>query len=270
MPVAVLHDPKPTRHSIERKSLDNKQLQQSKRLLVVDDEADLANLIAYNLRRAGYEVDVVHSGPAALTAITDHLPDLVVLDVMLPGLSGLEIARMVRTNPRTSWIPVLMLTARTADTDAIAGLAVGADDYVAKPFSMKVLVARIEALLRRAGRAGPTPTSADLLRIGTVEMDLSSHEARVGTEPLSLTLTEFRLLAALIRARGKILSRYDLMSSAMGPGVMVTTRTIDVHIASIRKKIGSQGGMIRTVRGVGYRMVEDGSDAADDDGTAGG
>ena len=224
-----------------------------KRIVIVEDESDLADLIAYNLTRAGYETIVANDGRTGLAKIRESAPDLVVLDVMLPQLSGLDVAREVRTTPRTASTPIIMLTARAAEADQIAGLGVGADDYVTKPFSVKVLLARIEALLRRASGSA---TEADLVTLGPVTADLSVHQVTVGGEAIKTTLTEFRLLVALMRAGGKTLSRYDLMSRVMGPGVMVTTRTIDVHVASIRKKLGSASHMIRTIRGVGYRMTD--------------
>lgn len=236
----------------------------AKRILIVEDEADLADLLAYNLRRAGHETEVARDGRSGLAKVRELQPDLVVLDVMLPQMSGLDVAREVRTDPRIALTPIIMLTARTGESDQIGGLAAGADDYIAKPFSVKVLLARIEALLRRtkAGAGGAEGAGGmGALSMGAVEVDLSTHEVRVGGELVKLTLTEFRLLVALMRAGGKTLSRYDLMERAMGPGVMVTTRTIDVHIASLRKKLGAAaegaGGMIRTVRGVGYRMTEE-------------
>jgi len=228
----------------------------SKRILVVEDEPDLADLLAYNLHRAGYDAHVVHDGAAALASVRETPPDLVVLDVMLPKLSGLEVAREIRTGPRTAQVPILMLTAKAGEIDEIAGLTAGSDDYVTKPFSVKVLLARIEALLRRRG--GGATGEAEIVVLGPVTADLATHTVTVDGEQMRLTLTEFRLLVSLIRAKGKALSRYELMSRAMGPGVMVTTRTIDVHVAAIRKKLGRFNAMIRTVRGVGYRMTDPG------------
>ncbi len=226
-----------------------------KHIVVVEDEADLADLLAYNLQRAGYEVTVARDGRDGLAKIRETTPDLIVLDVMLPQLSGHEVAREVRTNPRLASTPIIMLTARASEADQLAGLGVGADDYVTKPFSIKILLARIEALLRRAG--APPAGESEVISLGPVEADLATHQITVAGEPVKTTLTEFRLLVALMRARGKTLSRYDLMSRVMGPGVMVTTRTIDVHVAAIRKKLGACGAMIRTVRGVGYRMTDE-------------
>lgn len=236
----------------------------AKRILVVEDEADLAELLAYNLRRAGYETEVCREGAAGLRRAIELIPDLLILDLMLPNISGLQIARQIRTNPKTTRTPILMLTAKAEEADQVAGLQVGADDYVTKPFSMKVLLARVEAMLRRSRTAGPD--TADAISAGNVRADLATHEVTVKGDAIKLTLTEFRLLVALIRGKGKVLSRADLMYTAMGPDVLVTTRTIDVHVAAIRKKLGICGGMIRTIRGVGYLFDEAGEGAEIDSG----
>lgn len=229
----------------------------AKRIIVVEDEADIAELLAYNLRRAGYDVEVARDGQSGARRIIEAVPDLVILDVMLPVLSGLQVARQLRTNPKTASVPVLMLTAKAEEIDQISGLQSGADDYVTKPFSVKVLMARVEAMLRRS--KAPVAGQQDTLEYNGIKIDLSTHEVEVLGESIKLTLTEFRLLVALMRSKGKVLSRADLMYTAMGPDVLVTTRTIDVHVASIRKKLGELGGMIRTVRGVGYLLDEQGA-----------
>lgn len=228
-----------------------------KRILIVEDEADLAELLGYNLRRAGYETEVARDGQTAVRRVTEGVPDLVVLDVMLPQLSGLQVAKQIRTNPKTASIPIVMLTAKAEEVDQVAGLQGGADDYVTKPFSIKILLARIEAMLRRTRPGSVTEAPADVIEVGAVRVDLSTHTATARGEQMKLTLTEMRLLVALMRARGKVLNRADLMYSAMGPDVLVTTRTIDVHVASIRKKLGDLQGMIRTVRGVGYLLSDE-------------
>ncbi len=227
-----------------------------KQVLVVEDEADLADLMAYNLRRAGYEVEVARDGATGLRQAIETPPELVILDVMLPKLTGLQVARELRTNPKTASIPIMMVTAKAEDLDQIAGLQVGADDYVTKPFSMNVLLARVDALLRRSKGSGGSAGEGDVVEVRNVQADLATHEVRVGGEPIKLTLTEFRLLVAMIRGKGKVLSREDLMYTAMGPDIVVTSRTIDVHMASIRRKLGASGVMIRTIRGVGYLLDE--------------
>jgi len=227
----------------------------NRRVLIIDDEIDLAELLAYNLGAAGYETRVAHDGRAAITAAHEFQPHAIVLDVMMPELDGLEVSRRLRTDVSTRDIPILMLTARAEEADEVRGLEAGADDFVAKPFSMKVLEARVEALLRRAGerRAAADPHT---LSCGPITIDTRSHEAAVEGAPLQLTVTEFRLLAALVDASGHVLSRPALINRAMGKGVTVTERTIDVHITSIRKKLGPHASRIRTVRGVGYRITE--------------
>ncbi len=223
-----------------------------KHILVVDDEKDLCDLISYNLKRAGYEVAAVHTGRDALDYVSEKSPDLVVLDVMLPELSGTEVASRIRSNPSTAALPIVMVTAKGAEVDQLVGLTVGADDYIAKPFSTKILLARIEAVLRRAGG---TQQAGKAMAMGAIEVHTDTHEVLVDGEPVKLTLTEFRLLSALIAAGGKVLSRSVLMARAMGPGITVTERTIDVHITSVRRKLGKHAGVVKTIRGVGYRAT---------------
>ncbi len=222
-------------------------------ILVVEDERDLSELLLYNLNRAGYAVTVASTGRQGLEAVSARIPDLILLDIMLPELSGTEVAGRVRANPATSHVPIIMLTAKGSEVDQVVGLAVGADDYVTKPFSMKVLLARVEAVLRRTNRGGATEPR--LLTMAGVQLNLETHEATVDGEPIKLTLTEFRLLSALLQANGRVLSRSSLMGRAMGPGVTVTERTIDVHVTAIRKKLDQHAGIIKTVRGVGYRAT---------------
>lgn len=241
-------------HATSPKSSVSNSLRAKRRVLIVEDERDLAQMLSYNLEQAGFDAQVVHDGRSALEVIGRDPPDLIVLDWMIPHLAGTEVATRVRTAPATSGIPIIMLTARTDELDQVVGLTVGADDYVTKPFSMKVLVARIEALLRRSAEAPPSP---DGLRLGAILIDPATHQVSVENRPVHLTLTEFRLLTALVQAGGRILSRGQLMSRAMGPGVTVTERTIDVHITSIRKKLGVHGDLVHTVRGVGYRASTD-------------
>ena len=221
-------------------------------ILVVDDEPDLTELLTYNLRRAGYDVLVASNGVDALRLVEDHRPALVLLDVMMPELDGKEVARRLRRSPLGKDLPIVMLTARGEEADELTGLQLGADDYVTKPFSMQVLLARIEAVLRRAQNANPA--DAEVLGYGPVQIDTGTHEASVDGRVLELTVTEFKLLSALIAAEGKVLSRPALISRAMGPGVTVTERTIDVHVTAIRKKLEKYAGLIKTVRGVGYRV----------------
>ncbi|HLO40173.1 MAG TPA: response regulator transcription factor [Phycisphaerales bacterium] len=234
-------------------------MNQYKHVLIVDDERDLVDLLTINLQKAGYQTSTALNGRQALAALEAAHPDLILLDLMLPEISGIEVARRVRTDPATAHIPIVMLTAKGTEGDQLAGLTMGADDYIAKPFSMRVLLARVEAVLRRTAKPDSAPRTFSL---GTIILNTDTHQATVDGAAVKLTLTEFRLLCALIQASGRILSRSALMQRAMGPGVTVTERTIDVHVTSIRKKLGPHAGKIKTVRGVGYRMVD--SDDADD------
>jgi DNA-binding response OmpR family regulator len=238
--------------TIQSKSLSDKQLRTGRLILVVEDERDLAEVLQFQLERAGHNVSIAETGAAALRKIDQKLPDLILLDLMLPELSGIEVATRLRTNPKTASIPIIMLTAKTDEVDQVVGLTVGADDYITKPFSVKVVLARIDAVLRRAAAATATGST---LRLGPITISQDSHEVTVDDEPVRLTLTEFRILAALAAAQNRVLSRHVLMSKAMGPGVTVTERTIDVHVTAIRRKLGEHGGLIRTVRGVGYRAT---------------
>jgi DNA-binding response OmpR family regulator len=224
-----------------------------KKVLIVDDERDLVELIGMNLQRNGYEVVSAHDGATGLDMARKQKPDMLVLDVMMPGLSGRDVTMALKSDPDTASIPILMLTAKTEETDIIVGLSMGADDYVTKPFSMKVLMARVGAVLRRKASNEPAQT---MLTAGPVVIDQSKHEVTVQGRPINLTPTEFKLLTAIFSSRGRVLSRDQLMDRAMGTDVFVTDRAIDVHITSVRKKLGDFAWMIHTVRGVGYRLLE--------------
>jgi len=230
-----------------------------KKILVVDDERDLADLVAMNLTRNGYEAVTAYDGATGLELARKQKPDMVVLDVMMPGLSGRDVTMALKQNPDTANIPILMLTAKTEETDIIVGLSMGADDYVTKPFSMKVLIARIAAVLRRKASAEPPQSTVSS---GPIMIDQSKHEVTVQGKPINLTPTEFKLLSAILTAKGRVLSRDQLMDRAMGADVFVTDRAIDVHITAVRKKLGEYSWMIHTVRGVGYRLLEKKEDEA--------
>jgi DNA-binding response OmpR family regulator len=229
-----------------------------KKVLVVDDEKDIVDLVAYNLGRNGFEPLTASSGDLALEIAARETPDLIILDLMLPGLDGTEVARRLKSDAKTASIPLIMLTAKGEETDVVVGLTLGADDYVTKPFSMKVLLARVGTVLRRAeaGVAAGAGTEGGVLRAGPLTIDTFKHEVLVDKEPIKLTLTEFKLLSALLMARGRVLTRDQLMDKAMGTDVFVTDRAIDVHITAIRKKLGTASWLVHTVRGVGYRMRE--------------
>jgi two-component system phosphate regulon response regulator PhoB len=220
-----------------------------KSILVVEDESDIAHAVRYHLEKEGYDCRLAQDGETALAEFHRSTPDLVVLDRMLPRMSGDEVLRKIRNESRGSDVPVIMLTAKVEETDELVGFALGADDYVRKPFSMKLLAARISASLRR-GRSGGRPK--DVLSSGPVALDRARHEVMVDGRLTELTATEFRILAALMSAEGRVLSRGQLIDSALGQHVAVTDRTMDVHVAALRKKLESAAACIRTVRGVGY------------------
>jgi DNA-binding response OmpR family regulator len=226
-----------------------------KTVLVVDDEKDIVDLVTYNLRRNGYEVLAAFDGREAVEIAQRETPDLILLDLMLPGMDGTEVARRLKADSRTATIPLIMLTAKGEETDVVVGLTLGADDYVTKPFSMKILLARLNTVLRRSEQVASAGESA-MLKAGPLTIDAAKHEVLVDGEPVKLTLTEFKLLAALVGARGRVLTRDQLMDKAMGTDVFVTDRAIDVHVTAIRKKLGTANWLIHTVRGVGYRLQE--------------
>lgn len=228
-------------------------MHESRHILVVEDELDLAELLRYNINVSGHNAEVVHTGQAALEAVAARKPDLIILDVMLPEIDGIEVAKRIKATAETADVPIIFLTAKSSDEDQIRGLDAGGDDYVTKPFSVKVLLARVVAALRRSTKGS---AESEILELGSVRLDTDRHEAMVNGSSVRLTLTEFRLLATLMAGPGRVLSRRGLISNAIGPGITVTERTIDVHIAAIRKKLGGHGSMIQTVRGVGYRIVD--------------
>ena len=222
------------------------------RILVIEDERALTELLAHNLKREGYEPLVAHDGEEGLRKAQTLLPDLVLLDLMLPGLSGLDICRELRAGERTRHMPIIMLTARAEETDQVVGFSVGADDYVTKPFNFKVLLQRIKAVQRRA-EGGTEPV--DVVEHLNVRIDRVRHRAFVEGRELDLTPTEFRLLECLLRQPGRAFTRNQLMDAAIGEGAIVLERTIDVHVKTLRKKLGV-ADLIETVRGIGYRFRE--------------
>ncbi len=223
-----------------------------KHITIVEDERDMAELIAMRLTREHYSVDIIHDGLEALEAIQSDCPDLVLLDLMLPGMSGMDVTKELRENSRTANVPIIMLTARGEESDVIVGLHVGADDYITKPFSMSVLMARIEAVLRRVEHVGVT--NDKVFTVGPITIDNERYTVEVDGKPISLTLTEFRLLTSIITADGRVLTRSQLIDKVLGRDTIVTDRTIDVHATALRRKLGNARKYIQTVRGVGYRL----------------
>ncbi len=226
------------------------------KVLAVDDEKDIVELVRYHLEKEGFQCLVGADGPTALRLAREHRPDLLILDLMLPGLDGLEVCRQLRRDPATARLPIIMLTARAEEVDRVVGLEVGADDYVVKPFSPRELVARVRAVLRRVQEpAGPA-----VRRIGDLEVDEGRHQAAVRGGSLELTAKEFGLLSALIRANGRVLSRERLLEQVWGyaDASEIESRTVDVHIRRLREKLGSEARRIVTVKGVGYRFDTEG------------
>jgi two-component system phosphate regulon response regulator PhoB len=224
-------------------------------VLVVGDEKDLLELISYNLGKEGYRVECATSGEEALRLAVAKLPDLVILDLMLPSVDGLEVCKAFKADPKTRPIPIIMLTAKTEESDIVTGLELGADDYVTKPFSPRVLLARVKTVLRRKSTGIPAHT--ETLRIGELIIDPGRHEILARGQPVPLTLTEFRVLHLLARRPGWVFTRQRIVDGAGGEGAIVTERSVDVHIVSLRKKLGACGHCIETVRGVGYRLKDE-------------
>lgn len=218
-------------------------------VLIIEDEADLVDVLSYHLEREGYQCRRATDGERGLQEAYRQPPDIIVLDRMLPSLSGEEVALRLKRDSRTASIPIVMLTAKAEDEDELVGFALGADDYVRKPFSVKLVLARIAAVLRRRQADA---TKREVVTAGPVVLDHGRHEVVVDGHVLDLTATEFRILATLMTARGRVLSREQLIDSAIGQGAAVTNRAMDVHIAALRKKLGTAANCIHTIRGVGY------------------
>ena len=222
-------------------------------ILIIEDERALVEVLTYNFRKEGFDVHSATDGQDGLRRAQTTLPDLIVLDLMLPVIEGLEVCRVLKSGVRTRDIPLLMLTARSEEVDEIVGFQMGADDYVTKPFKIKPLIQRIKALLRRKKTA---TSEADVVAAGGIEIDRSQHRAIADGQELNLTPTEFRLLWALVRQPGRAFSRHELMETALGDDALVLERTIDVHVKSLRQKLADRADQIETVRGVGYRFRE--------------
>ena len=221
-------------------------------VLIIEDEADILELVRYNLERDGFRVAGASSGEDGFQAALEKRPCLIILDVMLPGIQGLEVCRLLRGRSETRRIPIIMLTARDSETDVVLGLELGADDYVTKPFSVRELCARVRAVLRRARTEAPRFTEY-LIRLGPLEIDRQRHEVRLEGEKIDLTLAQFRLLSVLSSNPGRVLTRDQLLDHITGGTSFIIDRNVDVHVRSIRKALGTLGNLIVTVRGVGYK-----------------
>lgn len=226
------------------------------RILVIEDDRSLTGILEYNFSSAGYDVYCAHDGQDGFNQAIAHQPDLILLDLMIPVIDGIETCRRLRSEPLTRETPVMMLTAKSEESDQLSGFSVGADDYVVKPFSVKILLERVKSLLRRHSRThGP---GGDIVVSGSITIDRIKHRVSVDGKLVDLTPSEFRLLDTLVRNPGRAFERARLIDSALGSDSLVLERTIDVHIRSLRKKLGPTADAIETVRGVGYRFTEPG------------
>jgi two-component system phosphate regulon response regulator PhoB len=225
------------------------------KILIVEDEEDVLELIRFNLTRDGYETESALNGRQAVTRSREFMPDLILLDLMLPELDGVEVCKILKRDNATSPIPIIMLTAKGEESDIVAGLEVGADDYITKPFSPKVLLARIKTVLRRNSKA--QSESSKKISRGPLTIDTERHEVLLDGKLVNLTLTEFKVLHFLARKPGRVFTRYQIVDATKGDDYVVTDRAVDVQVVGLRKKLGQAGKLIETVRGVGYKFKDD-------------
>ena len=228
-----------------------------KKLLIIEDDRSLANVVEYNFANSGYEVFCARDGQDGINQARNRLPDIILLDLMIPVIDGIEVCRQLRAESTTRETPIIMVTAKSEEVDQLIGFSVGADDYVIKPFSVRVLMEKVKTLLRRHARS--QGTGLDIVTSGPVEVDRGRHRVLVDQKQLELTPSEFRLLDTLIRHPGRAFERSELINAALGADTLALERTIDVHIRSLRKKLGVHADVIQTVRGVGYRFRESSS-----------
>jgi two-component system alkaline phosphatase synthesis response regulator PhoP len=223
------------------------------KLLIIEDERDIVQALEYNLKKEGYSVSKAYDGIQGLKLIKDLSPDLIILDLMLPGVDGLEICRQVKKDPKTENLPVIMLTAKGAEADKVVGLEVGADDYIVKPFSMRELIARVRAVLKRYGKK--IKETASLIKFPDLTIDSEKHEVKAAGKIIELTAKEFALLKFLAENQGRVFSREQLLDQVWGIEAAIETRTVDVHMRRLREKLGKAGKHLITLRGVGYKFV---------------
>jgi two-component system phosphate regulon response regulator PhoB len=227
------------------------------KILVIDDEQDILDLVEYNLKQNGYKVQCIKTGEEALDAARIMKPDLILLDLMLPGVDGFEVCKMLKRDSETGEIPLVMLTAKGEDIDVVTGLELGAEDYITKPFSPRVLIARVRNILRKKPNGLEKENQSDkIIRVHEILIDTRKHVVTVHDEQIDLTFSEFRLLQLLAARPGWVYSRYQIVDALRGDDYPVTERSVDVQVVGLRKKLGSAGGYIQTVRGVGYRFKE--------------
>jgi len=227
----------------------------AEKILVIEDEEDILALVHYNLAREGFQVACATSGEEGLRLVEEQ-PDLILLDLMLPGIDGLEVCRRLRGGEAAAGLPIIMMTAKGEESDVVAGLELGADDYVTKPFSPKILLARVRAVLRRRARAAEVPEEPDQLSHGELVILPGRNEVLVAGKPVELTFTEFRVLHFLASRPGWVFTRYQIVNAVRGEDYAVTDRAVDVQVVGLRKKLGPCGALIETVRGVGYRFKD--------------
>lgn len=227
----------------------------AKKILVVDDEEDVTTLVSYHLRARGYQVETINDPNLIMGVARSFQPDLVILDIMMPDLNGVQICRMLRADPRLRKIAIVFLSAKSEEGDRVQGLEVGADDYICKPFSNKELVLRVQSVLRRLG-GHEEDEKGVVLQIGAISLDVDHHRASVHGAPIELTATEFKLLRVLMERKGRVQARDHLLLNVWNYETEIETRTVDTHVRRLREKLGSEASLIETVRGVGYRMVD--------------
>jgi two-component system phosphate regulon response regulator PhoB len=227
-----------------------------KNVLIIEDEQDLAELLAFNIEKEGYTATCIHDGKRGLERAVAHIPDLILLDLMLPGMLGTDICKMLRKDPRTAHIPIIMITAKSDEIDRVVGFEVGADDYIVKPFSMREMLLRVKAVMRRLERDAMAPQTADLLTIGEITIDKQRFTVLSIDNEIELTSTEFKLLLYLAEKRGYVQSREKLLEKVWSYNNVGDTRTVDTHVTRLRSKLGVPGDMIKTVRGFGYKIEE--------------
>ncbi len=227
---------------------------EKKKILVVDDEADVTDLVAYHLKAKGFHVETVNDATASISKARSFQPDLIILDIMMPHLSGLQLCRILRADNKLAKVPLIFLTAKSEPADRIAGLESGADDYVSKPFSPKELVLRVESILRRL--AAPREPLATRLHLGQIQLDSDTHRVTVRGVLLDLTATEFKLLRLMMERPGRVQTREHLLLNVWNYATEIETRTVDTHVRRLREKLGPEAGWIETIRGVGYRIAD--------------
>jgi two-component system phosphate regulon response regulator PhoB len=227
---------------------------EKKKILVVDDEPDVTELVAYNLKAKGFGVETLNDATASISKARNYHPDLIILDIMMPHLSGIQICRILRNDSKLARIPIIFLTAKAEPQDRIEGLESGADDYLSKPFSPKELILRVESILRRI--AAPPLPSAAKLQIGSISLDSDTHRVAVSGRIIDLTATEFKLLHLLMERQGRVQTREHLLLNVWNYSTEIETRTVDTHVRRLREKLGDEAGWIETIRGVGYRISD--------------